>query len=74
MERKLLSAYQGTLEDILSNLNAANYGTAVELAALPQSIRGYGPVKEKHAEAAREKAKTLGELFHRTTAGAEAAE
>ncbi len=74
LERRLLSAYQETLEDILSNLNAANYETAVELAALPQSIRGYGPVKDTHAEAAREKAKTLRESFHQTRAEAEAAE
>ena len=74
MERKLLSAYQGTLEDILSNLSSANYETAVELAALPQSIRGYGPVKDKNAEAAREKAKALREQFHADPASVQAAE
>ena len=74
MERKLLSAYRETLEDILSNLNAGNYQTAVELAALPQSIRGYGPVKDKHAEAAREKAKALREQFHADPATVQAAE
>ena len=32
-----------------------NLDTAVAIAALPEEIRGYGHVKERHLKAAREK-------------------
>ena len=43
------------LEEILGRLSPANHSTAVELAALPLEIRGFGHVKE--ANLARAKAK-----------------
>jgi indolepyruvate ferredoxin oxidoreductase len=35
------------VEDLLGTLDAGNHATAVELAALPEQIRGFGHVKEK---------------------------
>jgi indolepyruvate ferredoxin oxidoreductase len=48
-ERQLLADYEAALEEIEARLSAANYPTALALAAYPQKIRGYGHVK--HAQA-----------------------
>ncbi|CAH0216443.1 hypothetical protein SRABI118_02114 [Massilia sp. Bi118] len=50
MERALISEYRGMIEDVLRSLDASTHATAVELAALPEQIRGFGHVKEKAVE------------------------
>lgn len=45
-ERALIAQYRQTLQDILPLLNAGNLQRAVELASVPEDIRGYGHVKE----------------------------
>ncbi|GAF77295.1 unnamed protein product, partial [marine sediment metagenome] len=47
MERLLITQYESLIEDILARLDADNYPYAVELAQIPDSIRGFGPVKLK---------------------------
>jgi indolepyruvate ferredoxin oxidoreductase len=36
---------------VLAGLSAANHAVAVKLASLPEKVRGYGHVREQHAEA-----------------------
>jgi indolepyruvate ferredoxin oxidoreductase len=55
MERQLIGDYKKTVEGLLSGLTAANYDTAVEIASIPEHIRGYGHVKEKHLADAKKK-------------------
>ena len=40
---------------LLTTLNAGNLAAAVEIAAIPEDIRGYGHVKARHLAAARPK-------------------
>jgi indolepyruvate ferredoxin oxidoreductase len=47
MERALVTEYRAMIEALLPSLEAANHAAAVELAALPEQIRGFGHVKEK---------------------------
>jgi indolepyruvate ferredoxin oxidoreductase len=47
MERRLLADYRATVLAMLDRLTADNLATAVEIAALPEKIRGFGHVKEK---------------------------
>jgi indolepyruvate ferredoxin oxidoreductase len=47
MERALITEYRGMIEGVLRSLDASNHATAVELASLPEQIRGFGHVKEK---------------------------
>jgi indolepyruvate ferredoxin oxidoreductase len=47
MERALILEYRGMIEGLLGTLDAGNYASAVELASLPEQIRGFGHVKEK---------------------------
>ncbi len=45
MERRLLADYEADVERILAVLDADRLATAIELAALPAEIRGFGHVK-----------------------------
>ena len=52
MERQLIVEYKALMDDVLPKLNAGNYTAAVDLANLPEQIRGYGHVKEEHVKRA----------------------
>jgi len=45
-ERRLIKEYEAAIEEIISRLSPTNYAAAVELAALPLEIRGFGHVKQ----------------------------
>jgi indolepyruvate ferredoxin oxidoreductase len=53
MERQLIADYERNIESVLAGLGRDNHALAVELAGLPESIRGYGHVKEKAVTQAR---------------------
>ena len=63
MERKLIADYQALLATIAAELTPLNHHSAVALAALPEKIRGFGPVKERHLAAAKAEEATLREQF-----------
>ncbi|NMP14733.1 indolepyruvate ferredoxin oxidoreductase family protein [Thalassotalea sp. Y01] len=50
MERALIEEYFLLVDDLLLNLDQSNYHLAVQLAKLPDIIRGYGHVKEANVE------------------------
>jgi indolepyruvate ferredoxin oxidoreductase len=45
LERRLIADYEQDVAKLLSGLNAGNHATAVEIASLPEHIRGYGHIK-----------------------------
>jgi indolepyruvate ferredoxin oxidoreductase len=53
LERALIGEYEKTVEALLSGLRADNLETAAQIARLPETIRGYGPIKLRNAAAAR---------------------
>jgi indolepyruvate ferredoxin oxidoreductase len=53
MERKLVRDYEGLLAETLDHLTGENHHLVVGLAAIPEKIRGYGPVKQRHLAAAK---------------------
>ncbi len=55
MERALIVEYRACIDELLQTLNAGNRALAVEIARIPEEIRGYGHVKERHLKAARPK-------------------
>jgi len=63
LERRLLEDYEHMLELFAEGLNHANHGVAVELAALPETIRGFGPIKETAAKAADARREELLAVF-----------
>ena len=54
-ERALIGEYRASIDEILHSLNARNLSLAVDIARIPEDIRGYGHVKERHLHAARAK-------------------
>jgi indolepyruvate ferredoxin oxidoreductase len=55
MERALIAQYRASIEKLLPSLNAANTSTALEIARIPEQIKGYGHVKERNVTAARKR-------------------
>jgi indolepyruvate ferredoxin oxidoreductase len=63
LERRLLAEYEADIEKLQSGLTPANHAIAVRIAGLPETIRGYGRVKEANAaEAEKARANALLEL------------
>ena len=54
-ERALIGEYRASIEELLGGLQAASLPLAVEIASIPEDIRGYGHVKDRHLSAARAK-------------------
>jgi indolepyruvate ferredoxin oxidoreductase len=55
MERALIGEYEQTVETLLAALTKENHNLAIEVASLPEMIRGYGHIKAKSVDAARNK-------------------
>ncbi|MRX06814.1 indolepyruvate ferredoxin oxidoreductase family protein [Pseudoduganella sp. FT25W] len=69
MERALIGEYRDMVTALIGQLNADNHATAVELATLPEKVRGFGHVKEKAVATFRtEKARLLAQFTQRHAA------
>jgi indolepyruvate ferredoxin oxidoreductase len=62
-ERELIAEYSRTVGGLLGRLNADNLTQAVAIARIPEEIRGYGHVKERHLKAAKQKEADLLRMF-----------
>ena len=58
-ERALILQYKAQIMSLLPNLTANNYQQIIAIASIPEEIRGYGHVKERHLHAAKQKEKDL---------------
>jgi indolepyruvate ferredoxin oxidoreductase len=58
-ERALIQQYKEQLLSLLPTLNANNYEQLIAIASIPEDIRGYGHVKERHLRAAKQKESNL---------------
>ena len=58
-ERALIGEYRDCINTLLSGLTVEKLPLAVEIASIPEDIRGYGHVKERHLAAARTKWQAL---------------
>ena len=67
-ERALIAEYESTTEELLAKLTPENHALAIEIASVPELIRGYGHVKKRHLEQAR---KQRAELLAKFQAGPE---
>ncbi|MGE0496288.1 MAG: indolepyruvate ferredoxin oxidoreductase family protein [Ramlibacter sp.] len=54
-ERALISDYRDSVEQVLAGLDVGNHGLALEIARLPEQIKGFGHVKERNLVAVRQK-------------------
>ncbi len=53
-ERALIGEYRASIDEVLTTLDAGNHALAVEIARIPEQIKGYGHVKERTLKLARE--------------------
>ncbi|WP_240803233.1 DUF6537 domain-containing protein [Streptomyces sp. A1499] len=65
VERALLQEYAGCVAHLLAGLTPAGHATAVEIASLPDLVRGYGEVKLRNVAVYRSRLRELTERFDR---------
>jgi indolepyruvate ferredoxin oxidoreductase len=55
MERALIGEYERTVEALIRGLTPQNHALAVQIASVPEEMRGFGHIKKRNVEAARRK-------------------
>ena len=74
MERRLIDEYRATVETLIATLDQGNHALAVEIAEVPETMRGFGHVKEKNVRLAKQREASLLASYRNPAAQAAAAE
>jgi indolepyruvate ferredoxin oxidoreductase len=69
-ERALIQQYRQTISSLLPRLTADNLSKAVAIASIPEDVRGFGHIKERNLNAAREREAALLAQFNASPAPA----
>jgi indolepyruvate ferredoxin oxidoreductase len=72
-ERRLISGYEATVAELLERLDGENQKLAVDIASVPEHIRGFGHVKRRHLDVAKQKEAGLLAAFRASRPSARAA-
>ena len=64
LERKMIGEYFDTVKDVAAKLDHESYQLAVQIAEIPETIRGFGHVKEKSVREAKGRETKLLRSFH----------
>ena len=70
MERRLIADYEKMIGELLGSLSIGNYDLAVDIASIPEHIRGFGHVKHQHLAEAKKREAELLEKFRHPAIGA----
>ncbi|HYM31329.1 MAG TPA: indolepyruvate ferredoxin oxidoreductase family protein [Candidatus Cybelea sp.] len=73
MERRLIDEYRAVVGELLGSLNSQNHSLALQIASLPEHIRGFGHVKERSIEKAKAREANLLAVFRAPSAPAASA-
>ena len=73
-ERELIAAYEATIEELAGGLSLDNHALAVDIAAVPERIRGFGHVKLASIARETKREATLLKAFRNPPGGVVAAE
>src|SRR5258708_6725224 len=65
MERRLIDEYEAIIRELAAALGPDNHAIAVELARLPEQMRGYGHIKERNGKQAKHRQAPLPPTFPR---------
>ncbi len=65
LERQLVKEYEARIGELLEALTPDNHDTAVQIASLPENLRGYDMIKERNLEDVRVKERELLDVFYR---------
>ena len=63
-ERELIADYFDTVREVSNKLDHESHALAVQIAEIPEKIRGFGHIKEKNLREAKDQEKKLLEAFH----------
>ena len=74
MERRLIGEFEEAIEEILGGLTGDNHATACAVAALPETIRGFGHIKERNLATAESQKAELMAVFRDPRSSRTAAE
>jgi indolepyruvate ferredoxin oxidoreductase len=74
LERQLIADYEHMVDELVAKLDQDNHGIAVEIARIPEQIRGFGHVKEKHLKTAKAREADLLATFRAPQTAPRAAE
>jgi indolepyruvate ferredoxin oxidoreductase len=72
-ERALIGEYRAGIEQLIGQLSVSNHEAAVEIARIPEQIKGFGHVKERNLAAARQRWQALMRDWPQAAAGQRAA-
>ena len=64
LEKQLIQDYKNTVAALVETLSDDNCDLAMEIAALPEQIRGFGPIKSASVGQAAQKQAALLARFH----------
>ena len=73
MERELISEYEQVVAELLQTLDQENHPLAIEIAGLPEQVRGYGYIKTENVARTRAKLQSLWECWRNPVKQSEAA-
>ena len=73
-ERRLIGEYEAILEEVAAALTPGNHPLAVEIARVPEQIRGFGHIKQRNLDKAKQREAALLEALRNPPAVAIAAE
>ena len=73
-ERRLIGEYEAILKEIAAALTPDNHPLAVEIARVPEQIRGFGHIKQRNLDKAKQREAALLEALRNPPAVAIAAE
>jgi len=73
-ERRLIADYIATVQELTAGLTEGNLALAIEIASIPEQIRGYGHIKEASVAKADERELELKAAFRTPPARQAAAE
>jgi len=63
LDRRLIVEYERLVEELIANLDVRDYEAAVELASVPEAMRGYGHIKQRHVKHAKRREAELLDKF-----------
>jgi indolepyruvate ferredoxin oxidoreductase len=73
-ERRLIGEYEATMATVIAALDGQNHAIALQIAALPEQIRGFGHVKERNLAKVKAREANLLAAFRSPAGTATAAE
>jgi indolepyruvate ferredoxin oxidoreductase len=72
-ERQLIAEYLAMIDEFCTSLDSGRHQAAMQLARLPEEIRGFGHVKERNMAAAQTKRERLLDAYRARTVERESA-